>query len=86
MTPGATGTSTIAELMEGMLQGIFKGCPDIHEARRLSDRLVGIAWHTERKGHKADGGVPLVAPLGEAIDGLEVVLAGIKNCPTIMVS
>ena len=64
----------IEALLVDMLKGIYMGCPDRHEARRLADRLVGVAWHTERKKGEASSPVS-----HDAIDGLEVVVAKVRE-------
>ena len=60
-----------------LLAGIFRGAPDVSEARRLANRLVGLAWHTGCG--LPYGGQALDVQPGQAVEGLEQVLAHIKQ-------
>ena len=77
MAPSKVSEDRAGAVLGELLAGIFRGAPDVSEARRLANRLVGLAWHSSCG--LSYGGQALDSQPGHAVEGLEQVLAHIKQ-------
>ena len=78
---GDVAALAVQVMMSVFIAGIYSGAPSNVEARKVSQALVGAAWHSER------GKLPLSSCDAASVDGdLECVLATTKLAARMPVS